>query len=94
MKKRIKYMYEKGNSEYIDILLASDGLADFLNKSEYIGKISEYDSTMLDNYNQAKTALEEKRRHRLKKRKSFLWNQRRSLNQSFPRLIRYLQKEC
>ncbi len=61
MKKRIKYMYEKGNSEYIDILLASDGLSDFLNKSEYIGKISEYDSTMLYNYNQAKTSLEEKK---------------------------------
>lgn len=71
MKKRIKYMYEKGNSEYIDILLASDGLSDFLNKSEYIGKISEYDSTMLDNYMQAKTALEEKKTS-LEERRRFL----------------------
>ncbi len=61
MKKRIRYMYEKGSSDYIDILLASEGLSDFLNRSEYIEKISEYDSAMLDNYNNAKTALEEKK---------------------------------
>ena len=39
MKKRIKYMYENGNSDYIDILLASGSLSEMLNKSEYIEKI-------------------------------------------------------
>ncbi len=61
MKKRIKYMYENKNSGYIDILLSSGGLADFLNRSEYIEKISEYDSEMITNYKKAKDDLELKR---------------------------------
>ena len=61
MKKRIKYMYENKNSGYIDILLSSGGLSDFLNRSEYIEKISEYDSSMITNYQNAKKDLESKK---------------------------------
>lgn len=61
MKKRIKYMYENGNSDYIDILLDSGSLADMLNKSEYIDKISEYDANMLDSFVNNKRELEEKK---------------------------------
>lgn len=61
MKKRIKYMYENGNSDYIDILLASGSLSELLNKSEYIEKISAYDANMLDNFIAGKNELEEKR---------------------------------
>lgn len=61
MKKRIKYMYENGNSDYIDILLASGSLSELLNKSEYIEKISDYDANMLDNFIAGKNELEEKR---------------------------------
>ncbi|MCI8306541.1 MAG: peptidoglycan DD-metalloendopeptidase family protein [Lachnospiraceae bacterium] len=61
MKKRIKYMYENGNSDYIDILLASGSLSEMLNKSEYIEKISDYDANMLDNYIAGKKELEEKK---------------------------------
>lgn len=61
MKRRIKYMYENGNSDYIDILLASGSLSEFLNKSEYIEKISDYDANMLDNFIAGKNELEEKR---------------------------------
>lgn len=61
MKRRIKYMYENGNSDYIDILLASGSLSEFLNKSEYIEKISDYDANMLDNFIAGKNELEDKR---------------------------------
>ena len=61
MKKRIKYMYENGSSGYIEILLASDSLSDFLNRSEYIGKISDYDANMLENFVKAKKQLETKK---------------------------------
>lgn len=47
MKKRIKYMYENGNAQLIEILLESDNISDFLNKAEYISTISEYDRDML-----------------------------------------------
>lgn len=49
MKARIKFMYENGNTAYIDALLQSNDLSDLLNRAEYISKISEYDYNMLQN---------------------------------------------
>ena len=48
MKLRIKYMYEKGDSSYVDLLMEAKSLSELLNKAEYIGKISEYDREKLD----------------------------------------------
>lgn len=50
MKKRIKYMYENGNAQFVEILCESKDLSDFLNKSEYISNISEYDRNMLKEF--------------------------------------------
>lgn len=50
MKKRIKYMYEKGDSSYLDLLLQSKSMSELLNRAEYISKISEYDRDMLNQY--------------------------------------------
>ena len=47
MKKRIKYMYENGNTEFIEILCASKSIGEFLNNAEYITTISEYDRNQL-----------------------------------------------
>lgn len=43
MKKRIKYMYEAGNSQMIEILVSSEDIGDFLNKAEYVSELSTYD---------------------------------------------------
>ena len=50
MKLRIKYMYEKGENGYLEILLASKTFGDFLNKADYIEKLSEYDRNKLQEY--------------------------------------------
>ena len=50
MKLRIKYMYENGDSDYISLLLEADSFGDFLNRTEYIAKISEYDQKSYENY--------------------------------------------
>ena len=42
MKKRIKYMYENGNAEFLEILFQSETLSDFLNNAEYISTISAF----------------------------------------------------
>lgn len=47
MKKRIRYMYENGNEQFIEILCESKSISDFLNNAEYIKTISEYDRDML-----------------------------------------------
>ena len=35
MKKRIKYMYENGNTKFVDILCQSKDISEFLNNAEY-----------------------------------------------------------
>jgi len=50
MKKRIKFMYENGSAQLIEILLESENIGDFLNKAEYISTISGYDRDMLKQF--------------------------------------------
>lgn len=68
MKIRIKYMYEKGNTDYVEILMHATSLTDMLNKSEYISKLYDYDRKLLKEYQEtrrqtaaAKTALVDKK---------------------------------
>lgn len=50
MKKRIKYMYENGNQVYIEILFGAKSIPDLLNRSEYVSKITDYDKTIFQKY--------------------------------------------
>ena len=58
MKKRIKFMYERSDAVYLEMLFSSEGLGDFLNKSQYIEKISEYDHKMLEEYKETREEIE------------------------------------
>ena len=50
MKKRIKFMYERGDTLYMELLIQSGNFADMLNKAEYIEKLSAYDRKKLNEY--------------------------------------------
>ncbi len=50
MKKRIKFMYEKGDTFYLELLFTSGGFADMTNKADYIEALSEYDRNKLEEY--------------------------------------------
>lgn len=50
MKKRIKFMYEKGDDYYLELLFSADSVPDMLNKADYIEQLSAYDRKMLDQY--------------------------------------------
>ncbi len=50
MKKRIKFMYEKGDNLYMELLFSSSSFGEMLNKAEYIEMLSSYDRKMLDEY--------------------------------------------
>lgn len=54
MKKRIQYMYEKGDTEYLDIFLKVKNMSDLLNKAEYVEGIYTYDRKMLVNFQETK----------------------------------------
>ncbi len=50
MKKRIKFMYEKGDTFYLEMLFSSSSLSDLINKADYIEALSQYDRDKLDEY--------------------------------------------
>ncbi len=61
MKLRIKTMYESGASYgYLNFLFNSDNFADFLNKSDYIEQINQYDQKMLRKYEESRKDVEQK----------------------------------
>jgi murein DD-endopeptidase MepM/ murein hydrolase activator NlpD len=50
MKKRIKFMYERGETIYMELLVESGSFGDMLNKAEYIEMLSSYDRKKLNEY--------------------------------------------
>lgn len=50
MKARIKFMYEKGDVLYLELVFQSESFGEMLNKAEYIEMLSAYDRKMLDEY--------------------------------------------
>ena len=60
MKLRIKYMYERGDTSYLDLILQSKSISQMLNRAEYVSKITEYDRDMLEKYRETKEAVAER----------------------------------
>lgn len=52
MKERIKFLYEKGDTFYLELLFAAKSYGDFINKADYIDKLSSYDTNLLEDYKQ------------------------------------------
>lgn len=50
MKKRIKFMYERGDAIYIELLIEAGSFSEMLNKAEYIERLSSYDRNKLNEY--------------------------------------------
>ena len=62
MARRIKFMYEKGSSTYLELFLESKSMAEAVNKSEYSEKLYKYDRLMLERYRLARQEVEDKER--------------------------------
>lgn len=61
MKKRIQFLYERGNSYYLEILLKSGSYGELLNRSAYIQQLNEYDQKTLERYKQTSAEVKEKK---------------------------------
>lgn len=57
MKSRIKFMYERGDTFYLELMLSAESFGDMLNKSDYVMKLSAYDRKMLDEYEKTAQAI-------------------------------------
>lgn len=58
MKKRIQFIYETQDYVLMEMLLASANFSDFLNRSDYIEQLSEYDRNKLQEYTETKELIQ------------------------------------
>lgn len=58
MKLRIKYMYENGESSYLDMILGSENMGELLTRAEYLSQITAYDRAQLEKLKVAKEQLD------------------------------------
>ena len=59
MKLRVKFMYEKGDSTYLQLLMESQNFGEMVNKVEYVEKLYDYDRKLLEEYIAARQAVED-----------------------------------
>ncbi len=50
MKRRIQFLYEKGDKAYVQALIESSGYSDLVNKADYVEKLYSYDHDLLIKY--------------------------------------------
>ena len=55
-------MYENGNGQFLETLLESKSIAEFLSNAEYIAQISEYDRNMLVEFQDIVTEVEDQKK--------------------------------
>ena len=58
---RLVLMYEDGNTSYIDFLLSSSGLTDFLSKFYMISELAAYDTDLLEQISNKKKSIQEEK---------------------------------
>ena len=82
MKIRIQFMYENSSSDNLwTAILESDGIADMLNRVEYISTIYESDRQLTEAYKETVAKVEEKEKQLLEKRDSLLVKQETFIGQ-------------
>ncbi len=54
MKQRVRFMYEQGQTFYLDLLFSADNFSEMLNRTEFIEKIVAYDRQKLVEYQETK----------------------------------------
>ncbi|MBR1691547.1 MAG: cell wall hydrolase [Lachnospiraceae bacterium] len=61
MRQRIRFMYERSQNLYLDLFFSSESFAGFLNQTQYIEKMTEYDREMLQNYQKLQEKIVQER---------------------------------
>ncbi|MCR5419075.1 MAG: C40 family peptidase [Lachnospiraceae bacterium] len=59
MKRRVQFLYEKGDKAYVQALIESTGYSDLVNKADYVEKLYSYDHELLEQYIGVKQEVEE-----------------------------------
>ncbi len=86
LEKRLVAMYESGTTSYLDMLLSSRSLSDFISKYYVIEQLTEYDNELLDGIESTKKQIEtekaalENARNEVQNSKTQAENKRNSLS--------------
>ncbi len=86
LEKRLVAMYESGTTSYLDMLLSSNSLSDFISKYYVIEQLTEYDNDLLDGIETTKKQIEtekaalENARNEVQSSKTQAENKRNSLS--------------
>lgn len=86
LEKRLVAMYESGTTSYLDMLLSSRSLSDFISKYYVIEQLTEYDNELLDGIESTKKQIEtekaalENARNEVQSSKTQAENKRNSLS--------------
>ncbi len=59
MKLRIQYMYEKGDTSYLELLMQASSFQSALNNADYIEQLYAYDRKMLTQYEETRQQIED-----------------------------------
>lgn len=59
MKRRIKFMYEKGDTAFIELFLEAKSITEMLNKADYVEMLYEYDRELLETYQETQRQVAE-----------------------------------
>lgn len=70
MKIRIKYIYENGEDNYLDLIMGSVSMSELYNHIEYVTKMNEYDANIIIRYGKSKDKLTEIKSKKETKRNS------------------------
>lgn len=62
MQKRLVVMYEAGQTSYLDVLLNSESVSDFISRYYLISEIAKYDSNLLSDLENSKKDIENKKK--------------------------------
>ena len=61
MKARVKYIYENGETTYLDVIFNAGSISDILNQLEYVSSIQAYDNFPMTKHTECITLLEKRR---------------------------------
>lgn len=95
MKLRIKYMYENGQTSFVEMMMDSGSVSELLNRGEYVSQIAEYDRRKLREYGEIKDEVAVKEQALNEEHESLLALQdtTRAKQQSVKRLMASKQEE-
>lgn len=75
MVQRIRFIYEKGDSQFMELLMSAESFGDFLNKADYLEMVVAYDRKMYQEY-EATTQYVDLCRQQLEVEKEYLDEQK------------------